>query len=256
MMYFRAFCLVAGLATAFMGAAKATVISTYTDRGDWESALSGSTVTVETFDGAASSFSSFSTGNDAGSVSVELIGGVGDTGPTGLTGSGFFESEVDSSLVGDEDGLNVRLGHSPFTGFGLLNLQDDTIGSTTGLNLVEIGLLVDGSYFLVSDILGLTNSSTASGTLSAIYTTSPIPFIGFTTKDAISSFMIVHGDQAYAGGVSGASEEFYLDGLLFASSNNDQSRLTNNNVPEPGTVALMFVGLALLRVAKRRLKLF
>lgn len=254
-MYFRAFCLVAGLATAFMGAAKATVISTYTDRTTWESALSGSIFTEETFDGAASSFAAFSTGNVAGSVTVDLVGGVGDPGPTGLTGSGFFESEVDSSGVGDGDGLSVRLNHSLFTGFGLLGLQDDTVGSTVGLNTVEIGLLVDGSYFLVSDILGLTDSSTATGSISSVTRTEPIPFVGFIMDGPINSFMFVHGDEAYANGVSGTSEEFYLDGLVFTSSNKNQLRLQNNNVPEPGTVTLMLAGMALLGAAKRRVKL-
>ena len=258
-MYFKVFCLLAGVAATTMGTASATVISTYTDRATWEAALTGAVFSEETFDGPASSFSAFSTGNSVGSVTVDLIGGVGDPGPTGLTGTGFFEGEVDSSPIIDSGGLNLRMNHSLFSGFGLLGLQNDSSISAGSLDLQEIGLLVDGSYFLVSDILGLTDSSTATGSISAVENSAPIPFIGFVMDAPISSFLFVHGDQAYAGGVSGATEEFYLDGLVFASSgtqfiSNIQSLNNNNNVPEPGTWALVVAGLAGLGVGKRRAK--
>lgn len=229
------------LAVLVCGSANATVISTYTDRSAWETALAGLSFHEETFDGAASSFIANSSANPAGAVTVDLLGGVIDPGPSGLTGSGYFQSEVDDSLIDStHDGLSLSFNHASATGFGLLGLQNDSATNPAGLNLVEISLLVGGDYFLVTDLLGLTDSSTATGELGSQLSGAAVPFIGFILDHAVTEFGVVHSNRVRAGIVSTTSEEFYLDGLVFASSRTGLAR--QFSVPEPGSLLLMLVG--------------
>lgn len=228
-----------------MGVANATVISTYTEQSAWQAALVGSVFSEEGFDGAASNFDAGSSGNAAGAVSVDLIGGVGDPGPTGLTGTGFLQGEVDSSAVGSGDGVSLTINHNPAIGFGLLGLQNDSASNPAGLNLAEIGLLVEGSAFLVSDLLGLTDSATATSGLDNTPSDAAIPFIGFILDNPLGGFSIIHGDQVYAAGVAGGSEEFYLDGLIFASA------ASTHQLPAPAPAILLLAGVAGVGLMRR-----
>ncbi len=244
-MSIRSACLVVNLSLFCMAVANASVISTYTDQSAWQTALAGSIFSEESFNGAATNFNAASSGNAAGSVSVDLIGGVGDPGPAGLTGTGFLQGEVDSSAVGSGDGVSLTINHGAAIGFGLLGLQNDSASNAAGLNLAEIGLLVDGSAFLVSDLLGLTDSATATGGLDNTPSDAAIPFIGFILDNPLGSFSIVHGDQVYAPGVAGGSEEFYLDGMIFASA------ASTHQLPAPAPAILLLAGVAGLRFARR-----
>lgn len=243
-MSIRPVCLAAMLSVLACGSANAAVISTYTDRTAWEAALAGAVFSQEGFGGDAVSFDANSSGNLIGDISVELIGGVGDPGPTGLTGSGFFQAEVDSRAVDSDQGLSVALHYQPFMGFGLLGLQNDNISNPASLDLQELALSVAGDYFLITDLLGLTDSANMTGSIPVIENDTAIPFIGFVLDVPISSFTFVHADLAYADGVSGATEEFYLDGLVFASAGTGQRMM--RQLPEPSVLVLMLSGLALL----------
>lgn len=135
-------------------AANADVI-TFTNEAAWVAALGGATTTTETLDGAASSFAANSTGNVIGSgLTLDLIGpAVGnDTGPTGSTGHGQLQFEVDG---GGGDALDILINGPQMIGFALLNLTDDSLTSPEG-KLHELGVLVAGSGFLISDILGIS----------------------------------------------------------------------------------------------------
>ncbi|MBV6625353.1 MAG: PEP-CTERM sorting domain-containing protein [Rivularia sp. (in: Bacteria)] len=227
--------------SGFQGQANANV-SVFTDRTAWENALSGASFETETFDGAQSSFEANSTGNVIGnSLNVDLIGGVGDTGPTGLAGNGFFEGEIDSS---GDDALTLQFNtSSAITGFGILGLQDDSVSSPGGLDLEEIGVEVNGEKFLISDILGLTDSSDGQS-VSTVENVDPISFIGFISDSEINSFNLLHGDLVAPGEVSGGNENFYIDGIVTAST-------TPVAVPEPasmlGLLAVTGVGAASLK---------
>ncbi|ALP52471.1 hypothetical protein Tel_04530 [Candidatus Tenderia electrophaga] len=245
-MWIRSICLAAVLPLFSVSVAEATVISTYTDHAAWRTALGGAAISAEGFDGSASSFDAGSSGNAAGSVNVDVIGGVGDPGPTGLTGGGFLQGEVDSSPIGTDDGIGLTIHHVPATGVGLLGLQNDSATSPAGLNLVEIGLQIGAEAFLVSDLLGLTDSASSGGSLGNTPSAAAVPFLGFILDIPLDSFSIVHGDRVYAGGVSGTSEEFYLDGLTFATAVN------TSQVPAPAPGLLLLAGIAALRLARRR----
>ena len=219
-------------------------VFTFTDPLNWESAFLGSQVT-EDFNGSASSFLANSTGNPIGTITtVDLEGGLGDPGPTGLTGTGFLEGEVDSSSVVTSDGLNLHFNFSVggITGFALIGLQADDETSPDGLDLAEIGLIVDGESFLVSDILGLTNSSDGLE-VSSVDNTDPIPFIGFISTTPISGFTMTHGDNVAPGEVSGDLENFFVNELRVAGG--------PSQVNEPTTWVLLSLGLFGIGFAQR-----
>ena len=237
-MFIRSVCQTAMLLVLACSTANASVISTYTDRSAWEAALVGSVFDEEGFAGDARAFASNSELNVVGDLSIDMVGTVDASDRLGLTGTGFFEGGVDSS----RDGLNIRFHHAAATGLGLLGLQNDNASNPGSLDLQEVAVFIAGEYFLVSDLLGLTNSSTATGNIGSIENTAVIPFIGFVLDTPVSSFMFVHGDSAYGGGVSGASEEFYLDGVVLSSQRAGLTR--QYSVPEPGGLILMLSGFA------------
>jgi hypothetical protein len=217
-------------------------IITYTDYSAWQAALGGSSQVTEDFNGSASNFSANSTGNSIGTyTTLDLIGGVGDPGPTGLTDDGFLEGEVDSSSFSTSDGLSLQFNASNIFGFGILGLQNDSNSSPGGLDLEEVGIEFGGESFLVSDILGLTNSSDGNS-VSSTENSQPIPFIGFLSDTTASSFSFVHGDSVALGGVSGGNEAFYIDSLVLARA----------DVPEPSAIALLALGLTWLGLMRRK----
>ncbi|AFY56459.1 PEP-CTERM putative exosortase interaction domain-containing protein [Rivularia sp. PCC 7116] len=227
--------------SGFQGQANANV-SVFTDRTAWENALFGASFETETFDGAETSFDPNSTGNVIGnSLNVDLIGGVGDSSPIGLTGNGFLVGEVDGS---GSDALTLQFNtSSAIGGFGILGLQDDSTSSPGGLDLEEMGVEVNGEKFLISDILGLTDSSDGER-VSTVENDDPISFIGFISDAEINSFNFLHGDLVAPGEVSGSNENFYIDGIVTAST-------TPVAVPEPasmlGLLAVTGVGAASLK---------
>ncbi|MBE9067122.1 hypothetical protein IQ260_10690 [Leptolyngbya cf. ectocarpi LEGE 11479] len=206
-------------------------VMTFTDQAAWEMALSGNLFETESFDGDLSSFSANSSGNGVGRfLTVDLAGGIGDPGPTGFTGTGFFEGEVDSSSVSTGDGLALSFNTAnPISGFGILGLQNDSEQNPSGLDLQDIGIEVNGERFIVSDILGLTNSRDGNE-VPTTENMAPIPFIGFTSDVAITSFSFLHGDFVAPGGVNGTAQEFYIDGLVVASAS------ASTSVPESTSV--------------------
>ncbi len=227
------------IATTLSFAPVAQAITVFTDQTAWENALSGASFETENFDGAASSFDANSTGNVIGSfLTVDLIGGVGDTGPTGLTGDGFFLGEVDAS---GDDALTLKFNTgSAVTGFGILGWQNDEPDGDAppggGLDLEEYGIEVNGDRFLLSDILGLTNSSDGNPIEDSINSSGPIPFVGFISDTQITSFSLLHGDLVVPAGVSGSSDDFLMDGIVIAST-------TPASTPEPASIlGLLAVG--------------
>ena len=227
---------VAGL-TMFGAASVANAaVMTFTNQVDWEAALGGANILTETFDGAASSFAANSVGNPAGLVTVDVIGHVGDSSNQGLTGTGFFEGEVDSD---GSDAASLNFNRSNIFGFALLGLQNDSETTPGSLDLEEIAVEVAGEMFLVSDILGLTDPADP-GEVPTTENTDPIPFIGFVVDSPIDSFLLKHGDLVRE--VSGERENFFLDGLLLAQA----------DVPEPGMLGLLGLGLAGFGLYRRR----
>ncbi|MEM7067040.1 MAG: hypothetical protein AAF572_28235 [Cyanobacteria bacterium P01_B01_bin.77] len=218
---------------------RAAVMS-FTDRTAWEMALLGNSFEIESFDGDLSRFSANSRGNEVGRfLSVDLVGGIGDPGPTGLTGTGFFEGEVDSSSVSIGDGLALNFNTAtPISGVGILGLQNDSIFNPSGLDLQDIGIEVSGERFLVSDILGLTNSLDGNEVPTTENTT-PIPFIGFTSDVAITNFSFLHGDFVAPGGVNGTAQEFYIDGLVVASASASASASVSESTSVLGLLLAM-----------------
>ena len=209
-------------------------VMVFTDQTLWENALTGGVFQTENFDGAASNFLPNSSGNVVGTfLTVDVIGHDGDISRQGLTGTGFFEGEVDSSSITTSDGAELVFNFgTPIKGFGLLGLQNDSVTSPGGLDLEEIGIEVNGESFLVSDILGLTNSSNGNS-VSTVENTASIPFLGFVSDTEITSFKLLHGDEVAPGGVSGGNEEFFVDGLVVATA----------STPEPTTLlSLLVVG--------------
>ncbi|MGD1950141.1 MAG: PTPA-CTERM sorting domain-containing protein [Leptolyngbyaceae cyanobacterium] len=214
----KKFCVMASTvavgAVAIAEPATAASITAFTSQSAWEAALSGNVFSSETFDGDASSFAANSTGNRVGNgLSVDLDGGRRDPGPTGLTGNGFFRGEVDSF---GRDSLALEFNTAvPINGFGILGLRDF---SKVGLDLAEIGIEVGGERFLVSDLLGLSNSDNGRFVFNKP-SRKPVPFLGFvSTHGALDGFRLIHGDEVAPGGVLGQSEEFFIDGLVFAGS--------------------------------------
>lgn len=228
--------VVAALSLAGTGvSAAAGTVTLFTDRASFEAAAAA--LVVEDFNGAASDFAANSTGNVIGSqTTLDLIGGAGDAGPTGLTGTGFLQSEVDSSSITNGDGLEIQFNTGSVFGFGLDGLQDDSATSPGGLDLEEIGIQFDGQSFLVSDILGLTNSSNGNS-VSTVENTDPV-FVGLLSTEAQAGFRLVHGDDVAPGGVSGGNEEFFINELVLAVNN-------ANVVPVPAALPMMAAGIGL-----------
>ncbi len=227
---------VAGLTMFGAVAGANAAVMTFTNQANWEAALAGTNILTENFDGAASSFAANSVGNPAGLVTVDVIGHVGDSSNQGLTGTGFFEGEVDGN---GSDAASLNFNRSNIFGFALLGLQDNSASSPGGLDLEEIGIEVAGEMFLVSDILGLTDPGNP-GTVPTTENTDPIPFIGFVVDIPIDSFLFKHGDLVRP--VTGDFENFFLDGLLLAQA----------DVPEPGMLGLLGLGLAGFGLYRRR----
>lgn len=207
-------------------------VMAYTDKTAWENALAGQIFATNDFNGPQQSFSANSINNNLGSgISLDLIGGVGDTGPTRINGNGFFEGEVDSSSFASGDGLTLQFNADKMYGFAFEGMQNDSTSTPTGLDLEEIGFEILGEKFLLSDILGLSNSSD-NNNVPTINSTGVIPFIGFVSTSLFNSFNMLHGDFVAPGGVSGGNEEFYIDSMTTA-------------VPAPST-AMLFAVVVLL----------
>lgn len=230
---------------AFMlsSVAASAAVLTYTDQSAFESVF-GANIFTEDFNGAASDFGADSTGNPIGSgITVDVNGpadGSSDTGPTGLTGKGQFEAEVDFL----SDILSIDLNFAaPLIGFGFV-IQNDSQSDASGLDLEEIGVLVGGESFILSDILGLTNSS--DGKLVSTVENSGPQFFGFTSDIAFSAFTFVHGDDVAPGGVSGSSEEFFLNSTILVPE--------VAAVPLPAGGFLLISGLAGIAALRRHKK--
>ncbi len=217
------------------GHVSAIAITTYTDRTAWENALSGFSIFDETFDGAASDFGANSSGNIVGDLAIDIIGHGNDSDRQGLTGTGFFAGEVDSSDIVTSDGATVRF-NLPSFGFALIGLQDDSM-SSPDLNVHELGVLLLGQSFLLSDVLGLTGPNDSSAP------DAQVPFLGFVSDTQFTSFDLVHGYRIRS--VSGSSQDFWLAGLAYSSA---------TPVSEPSLLALFGLGLAGIALSRKKKK--
>ena len=240
-MSLKKFCVMASAvavgAVAAAEPATAASITTFTSQSAWEAALLGSVFSTETFDGDASRFAANSTGNRVGNgLTVDVIGHNGDRNRIGLAGNGFFEGEVDST---GPDASSIQFNTAvPIFGFGIQGLRDNN--HTPKINLAEIGVEVGGQKFLISDLLGLTNSSNGKRVKS---TGGVAPFIGFVFSHApTSGFRLIHGDDAAPGGVAGNTENFYVDGLVFAGA---------EEVPTPALLPGL-IGMGVAAFSKRK----
>ena len=227
-----------------MAAAPASAaVVTFTDQASFEAAF-GSPVIIEEFDGPASELAADSTGNAVGSgITVDVNGPAGgslDIPPIGLTGNGQLDAEVDSFVEVLTIGLNFA---DPLLGFGFV-IQNDSQTVARGLNLEEIGILLGGESFILSDILGLTNSSDGENVSSA-NGTGP-QFFGFLSDTAFSSLEFVHGDDVAPGGVSGSVESFFLNSAVLAPQ--------VATVPLPAGLPLLLAGLGGMAMIGRRRK--
>ncbi|MEJ6397149.1 VPLPA-CTERM sorting domain-containing protein [Yoonia sp. 208BN28-4] len=231
----KSIALVASLTLAH--SASAAVVA-YTDYNTWLSAVSAAGPTTnQAFNGNASSFAANSTGNVIGSrTTVDLDGGLFDTGPTGLDGSGSFRGEVDSSSKTLSDGLGLNFNFdSGVSGFGLRNFRTAPSAFDNSLSLNEIGISVAGTSYLLSDLLGLTNSS--DGNFVNQTTTTNGVFVGFVSDTDLTGFSLIHGDFVAPGFVSGGNEEFLIGSLRLAGP-------VPSTVPVPAALPMLLAGLA------------
>lgn len=223
---------------AIAAPAQAATFTTFTDRAAFETALAGvaviATPVIEDFNGDEVDFGENASGGVVGQrTTVDIIGHVGDGSDQGLTGTGFFEGEVDG---GGTDEADIVFNTGPILGFGLDGLQDDN--ETPEFDPEEIGILFGGELFLVSDLLGLSDSSDGAPVDD---TETGAVFIGILSDTAFSSFTLLHGDKVAPGGVDGANENFWIDELVLAPA-----------VPLPAGLPLLLAGLGAFGVLRRR----
>lgn len=217
----------------------------YSDEAEWINALGTEEFTQIYFDGAASTFSADSAANSLGPVTLDVIGGQGDSGPTGLTGSGFLQGEVDA---GSSSALSLTFNFPSTLGFALLGLQNDSLSTASGLHLEEIGIAINGEQWLISDLLGLSDSADP-GTVGNQAAPGPLPFLGFVSDSLFDQFSLVAGETLRD--VAGNSEEFYLTGLQYAISADETMDSDSVSVPEPSPLLLMLLGLLGLFAVRR-----
>ncbi len=233
--------LAAMMALLIANPASAAVVA-YTDFSAWQTAVSGNgSITTEDFNGPASSFSANSSGNVIGAqTTVALDGGFLDAGPTGLTGNGYFRGEVDSSSKFLSDGLGLDFSFATAVGgFALNDFRSIDFGKGKGLMLQEIGIVVAGQSYLLSDLLGLTDS-TDGRNVKKEKAKGPV-FLGFASDTDLSGFSLIHGDFVAAGYVSGNNEEFMIGSLSLASP-------APSTVPVPAALPMLMAGLGVFGV--------
>lgn len=234
--------LAALIPCAVLSTAPATAaVVAYTDFDSWQAAV-GAIAVTENFNGNFQSVQGNTTGNAIGSqLTFDLIGGVSDPGPSGITGSGFFQSEVDSSL---SNGLKAEFHFGgSYTAFAIDGLQDDSTTPGT-LTVSEISMIVGGEAFVVSDVLGLTDSS--SGSLDRFNVTGGGTFVGFVSSTAMTGFSIVHTDEATFYGASGSTEEYYIDQMHLAGA--VVASVPISSVPVPAALPLLALGMGVFGV--------
>lgn len=218
----------------------------YTDFASWTAAVSGyGPTTDQNFNGAASNFAVNSTGNTIGTqTTVALNGGGKKTGDVGLTGTGYFEGALESRK--DVLGLDFSFATGA-GGFALDDFRNTSLSKPKGLNLQQIGIVVGGQSFLLSDLLGLSNSSNGNQ-VGNVKSDGPV-FIGFTSDIALSGFSLIHGDFVAPGFVKGNNEKFYIGSLTLASP-------PPSTVPVPAALPLLLAGLGAFGVLGWRRRYF
>ncbi|MDW3223996.1 MAG: VPLPA-CTERM sorting domain-containing protein [Paracoccaceae bacterium] len=235
----RAIGLAGMLSIAALSAHAASLVTVFTDQALFEAAIA--TPVTEDFNGDRVEFADNSKRNPVGlQTTVDVIGGFDDDSFNGIDGNGFFNGEVDSSLVGSGDGESYVFNTGPIFGFGLVGLQNDNLTDPAGLDLEEIGISFGTESFLLSDILGLTNSSDGQN-VNSVENTDPV-FVGFLSTDAQFGFSLFHGDDVAPGGVDGGNERFFLDALIVDVA----------PVPLPAGLPLLLGGLGAMAFLRRK----
>ena len=159
-----------------------SAIITFTDKTAWEAAISGSTITLEQFNGGAQNFSDNSTGNIAGSITVDINGsGISNN----ITATGIFNMEPDSS---PPDLSNIDFNFSsPIIGFGFTNLN--------GVRADGYGVRVQFDGFSSAEFGSIVGSNSA-------------PFLGFVSNAPFSSINFF---------TTGFNDVWLFDDLVYAS---------------------------------------
>ncbi|MEM9736111.1 MAG: hypothetical protein AAF908_05855 [Pseudomonadota bacterium] len=245
-------------AVLMAASAEAATISVFTDRGAWETAVTQQQtfgeIVVEDFSGPRRDFLRASTGNQIGSQTTLDVLSTVEPGnpppPAFITGTGALQ--IITIGTSTSAPISYRLNVGGVHGFALTGtfvapiLQANRI-----IEYQELGIRVAGQSFIVSDILGLTDSSNGQpvpairrrglplsnpGDIEAV----PL-FIGFASDMPLGSFELVHGDLVVPQGVPGSFEVSSVDDLVLATA-----------IPLPAGLPLLAAGLGLFAMLRRR----
>jgi hypothetical protein len=211
----------------------------YSDRASFDTAISAmSTQTVSNFDGIASG-TTFAPGTGASGSGFTLTLGGGSAGSNRPSiGTQFWTTSGSQYLGLDNPDTALEAGDT-------LTFSFDSAQQAFGL------YFIGGSDVLGGDIRLSANSGANIVTNSAIYdltdgSGSFAYFLGFASNDS-STFSSVTLDYAVLG--LGDLLPIAIDDVVLARSSGNPDP-DPNRVPEPGTLALMLSGLAL--IAKRK----
>lgn len=231
------------MSVAALSAQSASFVTVFTDQSLFEAAIA--TKVVEDFNGPEVEFADNSIGNSVGAqTTVDVIGGFNDSSFNGIDGNGFFSGEVDSSPLITDDGEAYTFNTGSIFGFGLVGLQNDDLNDPAGLDLEEIGISFGSESFLVSDLLGLTDSSNGNFVNNA-EADGPV-FLGFLSSTAQDGFSLFHGDDVAPGGVNGNTEGFFVDALILDVAPDIAP------VPLPAGLLLLLGGLGVMAFLRRK----
>lgn len=223
--------LISAAIVACCGTASAATFMFFTDRASFDAAATGTV--VEDFNGVRQGFAGNSTGNVVGTQTTMDVIGPGDNSFFGITGTGFLELDVDGA---GQDLGSYAFNTGPINGFALDLISDNN--STPNFDGAEVGVSFGGSSWLITDILGLTDSSSGA-TIGS--TTIGASFVGIISDMQFSGFSIISGADVAPNVSAGSSENVWIDNLVLATD--------VTPVPLPAALPLLLGGLGILGLA-------